>query len=39
VSHPDPSNNVAEYSACIHALRWLIGSGLTHEPVEVRSDS
>jgi ribonuclease HI len=54
VSHPDPSNNVAEYSACIHALRWLIvrapdevrrtssgtqGSGRTHEPVEVRSDS
>jgi ribonuclease HI len=39
VDHPSPSNNVAEYMACVKALTWLIESGLTDEPVEIRSDS
>jgi hypothetical protein len=38
VDHPSPSNNVAEYTACIKALERLIELGLT-EDVLVRSDS
>jgi ribonuclease HI len=38
VEHPSPSNNVAEYTACIKALERLIELGLT-EDVLVRSDS
>jgi len=32
------TNNVAEYSAAIAALKWLVEEGVT-DPVEVRSDS
>jgi len=38
VDHPSPSNNVAEYTACIKALERLVQLGLT-EDVLVRSDS
>ena len=39
VDHPDPSNNVAEYTACIKALERLMELGLNREAVDVRSDS
>jgi ribonuclease HI len=39
INHPDPSNNVAEYTACIKALEKLTQQGLTCEEVTVRSDS
>jgi len=39
VDHPNPSNNVAEYAACIKALERLVELGLTEEEVTVRSDS
>jgi ribonuclease HI len=33
------SNNVAEYSALIRGLSWLLERGLRHEPVVIRGDS
>jgi ribonuclease HI len=36
---PAISNNVAEYAALCEALRFLIQSSLTNQPIEVRSDS
>jgi ribonuclease HI len=33
------TNNVAEYSAVIAALEWLVKEGYAKEPVKVRSDS
>ncbi|MGB9848892.1 MAG: ribonuclease HI [Moorellaceae bacterium] len=38
-SGPGATNNVAEYTAVIRALEWLLGQGLYDEDVEVRSDS
>jgi len=38
-SGPGATNNVAEYTAVIRALEWLLGRGLKDEDVEVRSDS
>lgn len=35
----DATNNVAEYTALIKALEWLIASSLNSEKVEIRSDS
>ncbi len=35
----DTSNNVAEYSAAVEALKWLLGSGLRDELVVLKSDS
>jgi ribonuclease HI len=39
IDHPDSSNNVAEYTACIRALERLVELGLNGEGVTVRSDS
>jgi len=39
INHPYPSNNVAEYMACIKVLEKLIELGLNCEKVTVRSDS
>jgi len=39
IDHPSPSNNVAEYTACIKALEKLVELGLNCEEVVVRSDS
>lgn len=39
VEHPDPSNNIAEYSAAIAALRWLLESGLRGDRIVLTSDS
>jgi ribonuclease HI len=38
-SGPGATNNVAEYSAVIKALEWLLENGHAGEEVEVRSDS
>lgn len=35
----EASNNVAEYSAAIHALEWLKQNGLQDSPVVLRGDS
>ena len=35
----EASNNVAEYSAAIHALEWLKKNGLQDSPVVLRGDS
>ena len=35
----DATNNVAEYTALIKALEWLIASGLNDAPVKIFSDS
>jgi ribonuclease HI len=35
----EASNNVAEYSAAIHALEWLKKNGLQHSPIVVKGDS
>ncbi|HXQ92874.1 MAG TPA: ribonuclease HI [Nitrososphaerales archaeon] len=35
----EASNNVAEYSALIHALEWLRGNELQASPIIVRGDS
>ncbi len=35
----EASNNVAEYSALIHALEWLKSNHLQSEPVIIRGDS
>jgi ribonuclease HI len=39
IDHPNPSNNVAEYAACIKALERLVELDLTEEEVTIRSDS
>jgi len=39
IDHPNPSNNVAEYTACIKVLEKLSELGLSGESVTVRSDS
>lgn len=36
---PRATNNLAEYTAIIEALRWLDGAGLSGEQIVVRSDS
>lgn len=38
-SGPEATNNVAEYTAVIKALEWLLESGYSKEKIEVRSDS
>lgn len=38
-SGPEATNNVAEYTAVIRALEWLLEKGFTAERIEVRSDS
>jgi ribonuclease HI len=38
-SGPGATNNVAEYTAVIRALEWLLEQGLDNEDVEIRSDS
>jgi len=38
-SGPEATNNVAEYTAVIKALEWLLKNGFAGEEVEVRSDS
>jgi ribonuclease HI len=38
-SGPGATNNVAEYTAIVKALEWLLGNGHAGEEVEVRSDS
>ena len=35
----EASNNVAEYSALIRGLEWLLEAGLNHSPIRVRGDS
>ncbi|MHB8567433.1 MAG: ribonuclease HI [Nitrososphaerales archaeon] len=35
----EASNNVAEYSALIHGLEWLLQNGLNHEPTILCGDS
>lgn len=35
----EASNNVAEYSALIRGLSWLLERGLSHEKVVIRGDS
>lgn len=39
VNHKDPSNNVAEYGACIKALEKLREMNLLNEPIVMHSDS
>ena len=39
IDHPDPSNNVAEYMACIKAVEKLDELGLRNEHVTVKGDS
>lgn len=38
-SGPEATNNLAEYTAIIKVLEWLLGNGLTGEKIELRSDS
>ncbi|MGI9951955.1 ribonuclease HI [Moorellaceae bacterium AZ2] len=38
-SGPEATNNVAEYTAVIKALEWLLKNGFAGENIEVRSDS
>ncbi|RPF41987.1 ribonuclease HI [Thermodesulfitimonas autotrophica] len=38
-SGPGATSNVAEYTAVIRALEWLIKNGYAGEEIEVRSDS
>jgi ribonuclease HI len=38
-SGPEATNNVAEYTAVIKALEWLLKNDFTAERIEVRSDS
>lgn len=38
-SGPEATNNVAEYTAVIKALEWLLKNGFAGEEIEVRSDS
>lgn len=38
-SGPGATNNVAEYTAVIKALEWLLESGYRDEEIELRSDS
>lgn len=38
-SGPQATNNVAEYSAVIAVLEWLLANGFADERIEVRSDS
>lgn len=38
-SGPEATNNVAEYTAVIKALEWLLASQLENEKIEIRSDS
>lgn len=35
----DATNNVAEYTALVKALEWLVASNLSSERVEIKSDS
>ena len=39
VEGEEASNNVAEYTALIAALRWLLDNGMVDVPVVVKSDS
>lgn len=38
-SGPHATNNVAEYTAIIKALEWLLANGFSNEDIELRSDS
>ncbi|MGI9863065.1 ribonuclease HI [Moorella naiadis] len=38
-SGPGATNNVAEYTAVIEAMKWLIENGFAKERIEIRSDS
>jgi len=38
-SGPEATNNVAEYTAVIRALKWLLENGYQSKEVEIRSDS
>lgn len=38
-SGPKMSNNVAEYSALVEAMKWLIEKGLNNEKVVIMADS
>lgn len=39
VTEPGVSHNVAEYRACIEAVKWLVNSGIHDEKIVIKSDS